>query len=58
MKNTSSVVTALITMADNVAAAGGGLSARLLSRGLFNNGAAPLINAQQPRGPNAEICKL
>lgn len=48
-------------MADNIAAAGGrrrGLSARLLYRGLFNNGAVPVINAQQPRGPNAEICEL
>lgn len=61
MKNTPRVLIALIMMADNIAAAGGGrrgLSARLLYRGLFNNGAVPVINAQQPRGPNAEICEL
>lgn len=55
------VLIALIMMADNIAAAGSGrrgLSACLLYRGLFNNGAVPVINAQQPRGPDAEICAL
>lgn len=62
MKNTPRVLIALITMPDNVRlqqeAAGveGGFNTCAPQRAF--HGAALLINAHQPQGPNAEIGEL
>lgn len=63
MKNRSRVLIALIMMPDNVAAVGGGDGGGgfqhvcSIERFLMT-GAVPVINAQQPQGPNAEICEM
>lgn len=56
MKNTPRVLIALITEQQEAAGVEGGFNTCAPQRAF--HGAALMINAHQPQGPNAEICEL